>query len=74
MNTGIRTLCAIGIALYAPVSQQRLGGITLRFETDAVIFWCVLLVVFGLISSLFSAKRVLAIDPVAATTGAGVGK
>lgn len=65
---------AVGIALYTPVSQQRLGGITLRFETGAVIFWSVLLVVFGLISSLFSAKRVLAIDPVAATTGAGVGR
>lgn len=65
---------AVGIALYTPVSQQQLGGITLRFETGAVIFWCVLLVVFGLISSLFSARRVLAIDPVAATTGVGVGR
>lgn len=64
----------IGIALYTPLSQQKLGGITLRFETGAVIFWSILLVVFGLISSLFSARRVLSIDPVAATTGAGVGR
>ena len=65
---------AIGIALYTPVSQQQLGGITLRFETTAVVFWSVLLIVFGLVSSLFSARRVLAIDPIAATTGAGVGR
>ena len=31
----------IGLALYTPVSQQRLGGIPLRFETDAVVFWAV---------------------------------
>jgi len=65
---------AIGIAVYAPISVQRLGGISLRFETGAVLFWSVLLFVFGIISSLFSARRVLAIDPVAATTGAGVGR
>jgi putative ABC transport system permease protein len=62
---------ALGIALYAPISQQQLGDISLRFETGAVIFWSVLLMTFGLLSSLFSAKRVLSIDPVTATTGAG---
>jgi putative ABC transport system permease protein len=61
---------AVGVAIYAPVSQQQLGGITLRFETAAVVFWSVLLLVFGLISSLFSARRVLRIDPLTATTGA----
>jgi putative ABC transport system permease protein len=61
----------IGVALYAPLSQQQLGSISLRFETGAVIFWSILLLVFGLLSSLVSARRVLAIDPVAATTGAG---
>ena len=64
----------IGIGLYWPVSQQRLGTIQLRFETTAVLFWSGLLLVFGLISSLFSARRVLAIDPLDATTGAGVGR
>lgn len=64
---------AIGVALYAPISMQQLGGITLHFETGAVVFWSVLLLVFGLLSSLFSARRVLAIDPVDATSGAGVG-
>jgi putative ABC transport system permease protein len=65
---------AVGIALYAPVSVQRLGGITLRFETGAVVFWSALLLVFGLVSSLFSARRVLAIDPVDAMTGTGGGR
>lgn len=62
---------AIGIALYAPVSMQQLGGITLRFDAPAVFFWSVLLLAFGLASSLFSARRVLMIDPVTATTSAG---
>ncbi len=59
----------IGLALYAPVSQLRLGGIPLRFETTAVIVWAVLLFVLGIASSLLSARRVLAIDPIEATTG-----
>ncbi|MFP5489167.1 MAG: ABC transporter permease [Acidimicrobiia bacterium] len=61
----------IGVALYAPISQQRLGGIPLRFETQAVIVWAILLLVLGLGSSLLSARRVLAIDPIEATTGGG---
>lgn len=62
---------AIGIALYAPLSQRRLGGISLRFETGAVVFWAVLLLLLGVGSSLLSARRVLAIDPIEATTGGG---
>jgi putative ABC transport system permease protein len=61
----------IGVALYLPVSQRRLGGIPLRFETNAVIFWAILLAVLGVGSSLLSARRVLAIDPIEATTGGG---
>ena len=60
---------AIGLAVYAPISQQRLGGIPLRFETSAVIFWAVLLMVLGVGSSLIAARRVLAIDPIEATAG-----
>ncbi len=59
----------IGLALYTPISQRQLGGIPLRFETNAVIFWAILLMVLGIGSSLISAKRVLAIDPIEATTG-----
>lgn len=63
---------ALGTLLYAPLSMRRIGDIPLRFETGAVVFWSVLLLVLGVISSLFSARRVLKIDPVEATTGAGV--
>jgi putative ABC transport system permease protein len=59
----------IGLAIYTPVSQQRLGGIPLRFETAAVVFWAVGLLVLGVGSSLVAARRVLAIDPIEATTG-----
>jgi putative ABC transport system permease protein len=61
----------LGVALYTPLSQRRLGGIPLRFETTAVVTWAILLVVLGLGSSLLSARRVLAIDPIEATTGGG---
>ncbi len=62
---------AIGLAIYAPISQQRLGGIPLRFESRAVVVWAILLVVLGIGSSLVAARRVLAIDPIEATTGGG---
>ncbi len=58
----------IGLALYTPVSQLRLGGIPLRFETRAVVLWAVVLTTLGLGSSLLAARRVLAIDPIEATT------
>ena len=62
----------IGIALYAPLASQRLGSIPLSFQTGAVVFWSVLLFVLGILSALVSARRVLRIDPIEATTGAGV--
>jgi putative ABC transport system permease protein len=65
---------AFGIALYTPVSRLRLGGIPLSFQSGAVLFWSVLLLVLGVLSSLFAARRVLRIDPIEATTGAGVGR
>jgi putative ABC transport system permease protein len=63
----------IGTLLYYPLSQGALGGIALNFETGAVVFWSVLLMSLGLVSSLVAARRVLAIDPIEATTGQGVG-
>ncbi len=60
-----------GLALYAPVSQLRLGGIPLRFETRAVIVWAAVLLVLGIGSSIVAARRVLSIDPIEATTGGG---
>ncbi len=63
---------AVGTALYYPVSQARLGGISLRFETGALFFWAVLLLTLGVGSSLVAARRVLLIEPIKATTGVGV--
>jgi putative ABC transport system permease protein len=63
----------VGTLLYYPVSQQALGGIALRFETAAVVFWSVLLLTLSVLSSLAAARRVLKIDPIEATTGQGVG-
>ncbi len=61
----------VGVALYAPLSRVRIGAIALRFDPGAVLFWSVLLVVLGLVSAIASARRVLAIDPLEATTGGG---
>ena len=63
----------IGTLLYYPLSQGALGGIALNLETGAVIFWSGLVLTLGLVSSLVAARRVLAIDPIEATTGQGVG-
>ncbi|WP_051062368.1 ABC transporter permease [Ilumatobacter nonamiensis] len=63
----------IGTALYFPLTVTGLGGLELRFETGAVLFWSILLLTLGVASSLVAARRVLRIDPIEATTGAGVG-
>ncbi|MGA9276964.1 ABC transporter permease [Ilumatobacter sp.] len=63
----------VGTALYFPLTVVGLGGLSLRFETGAVIFWSILLLTLGIASSLVAARRVLRIDPIEATTGAGVG-
>jgi putative ABC transport system permease protein len=61
----------IGIALYTPLSQARLGEVQLGFDLTAVLAWSAVLLVLGLLSALASARRVLAIDPIEATTGEG---
>jgi len=62
---------AVGIALYTPLSQARLGEIKLSFDVGAVVFWSALLLGLGLLSAVVAARRVLAIDPIEATTGEG---
>ncbi len=61
----------VGTALYAPLTQLSLGSISLRFDPGAVLLWAVLLLVLGLASAVVAARRVLAIDPIEATTGGG---
>jgi len=63
---------AIGVAMYLPISSRRLGGIPLRFETQAVVLWAVILMTLGIASSFIAARRVLAIDPIEATTAGGI--
>lgn len=62
---------AFGTLLFAPLSQAEVGSINLRFDTRTVVLWAVLLLSLGVISSLVSARRVLRIDPIEATTGGG---
>ena len=64
---------ALGVALYTPLSSRRIGDIPLRFSPTAVIVWACVLFGLGLLSTLFSARRVLAIDPIEATSAGGTG-
>lgn len=61
----------VGIALYTPLSQAQLGEIKLSFDVTAVLAWSAILLVLGLLSAIVSARRVLSIDPIEATTGEG---
>lgn len=63
---------ALGVALYVPLTQATLGQIALRFDPTAVIAWSVVLLTLALVSAIVSARRVLAIDPIEATTGGGI--
>jgi putative ABC transport system permease protein len=64
----------LGTALYYPLTLVDATSLSLRFDVGVVLAWSALLVALGLVSSLLAARRVLAIDPVLATTGAGVGR
>jgi putative ABC transport system permease protein len=61
----------LGVGLYYPVSRARVGGLALRFDAGAVVLWSVLLLALGLVSAAASMRRVLRIEPIEATTGAG---
>jgi len=61
----------LGTLAYAPLSQAELGGLALRFDPAAVGGWGVLLIVLGLVSAIAAARRVLAVDPLEATSGGG---
>jgi putative ABC transport system permease protein len=61
----------IGTLLYTPVSQLRIGALSLRFDPAAVLEWAALLLVLGVLSAFAAVQRVFRIDPVEATTGEG---
>jgi len=62
---------AVGTLLHLAITRVEVGTLTLRFDPAAVALWSALLVVLGLLSALVSARRVLRIDPIEATTGGG---
>ena len=64
----------VGIALYAPLASQTIGSIPLSFQTGAVVLWSCVLFALGVLSALVAVRRVLRIDPIEATTGAGLGR
>ena len=64
----------LGTALYFPLTMFGVTSLSLRFDVGVVLVWSALLMALSLASSLLAARRVLAIDPVLATTGAGVGR
>ena len=64
----------LGTALYYPLTIFGVTSLSLRFDVGVVLVWSALLMALSLASSLLAARRVLAIDPVLATTGAGVGR
>lgn len=57
----------LGVAMFFPLSQSRVGGLLLRFDPTVVLTWSVLLMVLALVSAVASLRRVLRIDPIAAT-------
>ena len=61
----------IGTGLYAATTLVEIGTLTLTVSWGEVAFWAALLLTLGVLSSLAAVRRVLAIDPVAATTTAG---
>jgi putative ABC transport system permease protein len=61
----------VGTLLYLPLSQLRIGSITLRFDVTTVLIWAAVLLGLGVLSALVAARRVLKIDPIEATTGEG---
>lgn len=65
---------ALGTMLYWLTTQADVAGVDLPFEAGVVAFWAPVLLALGLVSSVFAVRQVLRIDPIRATTGAGVGR
>ncbi len=63
---------ALGVAAFTALTLVDATALSLRFDPVTVIAWCAVLLVLGVLSSVLCARRVLAIDPVTATTVAGL--
>jgi len=62
----------LGIVAFGALTFVDVTSLSLTFQPTTVLLWCGILLVLGLISSVLCARRVLAIDPVTATTVAGL--
>jgi putative ABC transport system permease protein len=63
---------ALGVAGFTALTLLDATALRLRFDPAVVVGWCAVLLVLGVLSSVLCARRVLAIDPVSATTMAGL--
>lgn len=61
----------VGVGLYSLLTGRDVGGLSLRYDERAVTAWTVLFLALAVIGALASLRRVLRIDPLEATTGAG---
>jgi putative ABC transport system permease protein len=63
---------ALGTAAYGALTSVDATALSLRFDITSVVTWWAILLVLGVLSSVLCARRVLVIDPVTATTVAGL--
>ncbi len=63
---------SLGVAAFGLLARADTTALSLRFDVATVAAWCLVLLVLGVLSSVLCARRVLAIDPVTATTVAGL--
>ncbi|MFN8021383.1 MAG: ABC transporter permease [Acidimicrobiales bacterium] len=63
---------AIAIGLFFLLSRGEVGSLSVPFDVGVITFTFVVVLVLALLTSLAAVRRVLRIDPISATTGAGV--
>lgn len=61
----------IGTLLFLPLSFQRIGSIPLRFDPMTVVTWALAILVLGVASAWFAARRVQRVEPAEALSGGG---
>lgn len=62
----------VGTALFVPVVVADATSLALRFEVRTIATWAALVVALAVVSALIPARRIMAIDPNAATGRAGI--
>ncbi len=62
----------LGVGFYALTTLIEIGSLRIRFDWAAVLGWTLLVTALSMIAAVGSVRRVLAIDPVAATRTGGM--